>query len=60
MGRFAEGLATDRFLVTCELNPPKGTDLGPLYEDAQAVSGIVDAFNITDSAASRMAAMFRS
>lgn len=55
MDKFAEGLATDRFLVTCELNPPKGMDLGPLFKEAATLSKLVDAFNITDSAASRMA-----
>ena len=54
MGKFAEGLGSDRFLVTCELNPPKGVDLGPLYEKAEMLRGIVNAFNITDSHASRM------
>ena len=41
-------------MVTSELNPPKGTDLGPLIEDAELLDGLVDAFNLTDSASSRM------
>ena len=54
MDKFAEGLSSDRFLVTCELNPPKGVDLGPLYEKADMLGGMVNAFNVTDSHASRM------
>ena len=54
MSRFAEALDSHRFVVTCELNPPKGVALEPLFEKAQMLTGMVDAFNITDSAASRM------
>ena len=54
MSKFAEALSSDRFIVTCELNPPKGVDLGPLYEKAEMLNGMVAAFNITDSAGSRM------
>jgi 5,10-methylenetetrahydrofolate reductase len=55
MSSFAGALASDRSLVTCELNPPKGTDLGALYEKASMLESRVDAFNVTDSAASCMA-----
>ena len=54
MPTFSESLKSGRFVVTAELNPPKGTDLGPLFEDAQALSGMVDAFNLTDSAGANM------
>ena len=40
--------------MTAELNPPKGTDLTGLLGKADVLRGSVDAFNITDSAASRM------
>jgi 5,10-methylenetetrahydrofolate reductase len=52
---FSDALASDRFVVTTELNPPKGTDLSTLFKHADALSGIVDAFNMTDSAGANMA-----
>lgn len=45
----------DGFVVTSELTPPKGTSLDPLLERARMLSGHVDAFNLTDSHAARMA-----
>lgn len=51
---FAEALKSDRFVVTCELNPPKGVNLDPLVEKAEMLKGTVQAINLTDSAASRM------
>ena len=44
----------NRFAVTAELNPPKGADLAPLLAKAEALRGIVDAFNLTDSHTARM------
>jgi 5,10-methylenetetrahydrofolate reductase len=55
MSRFSEALESDRFLVTAELNPPKGTDVAPLLEKADSLKEMVDAFNLTDSHSSRMA-----
>ncbi|MCY4654539.1 MAG: methylenetetrahydrofolate reductase [Dehalococcoidia bacterium] len=55
MSTFSERLKTAGFAVTSELNPPKGVELGPLFEEARALSGIVDAINLTDSAGSNMA-----
>ena len=54
MSKFADALNSRKFVVTCEFNPPKGVDLDPLYEKAEMLRGMVDAFNITDSAGSRM------
>ena len=54
MTRLSESLEAEGFSVTCELNPPKGVDLGQLYRKAEMLSGMVDAFNLTDSAGSRM------
>ena len=54
MSRFSEALESERFLVTAELNPPKGTDVGPLLEKADSLKETVDAFNLTDSHSSRM------
>ncbi len=52
---FSEALQSGKFLVTAELNPPKGVDLGPLIQKADSLKGTVDAFNLTDSHSSRMA-----
>ena len=40
--------------MTSELNPPKGTDLSILFRHAEALNGMVDAFNVTDSAGANM------
>ena len=54
MSKFSKALESRSFLVTCELNPPKGVDLGRLYEKAAMLKEMVTAFNITDSAGSIM------
>ena len=54
MASFAETLNSGKFAVTAELNPPKGVDLGRLYEKADMLKDMVAAFNITDSAGSIM------
>jgi len=50
----ASKLKSGEFIVTSELNPPKGTDLGLLFEKAEMLKQRVDAFNLTDSHSSRM------
>ena len=47
-------LQSKRFVITTELNPPKGTELAPLIERAESLPGVVDAFNLTDSHTARM------
>ncbi len=54
MSSFAEALKSGTFAVTTEMVPPKGTDLAPLLEKAEMLKGLVDGFNLTDSASSRM------
>ncbi len=54
MPTFSESLKLGKFVVTAELNPPKGINLASLFEDARALSGMVDAFNLTDSAGANM------
>jgi methylenetetrahydrofolate reductase (NADH) len=54
MSSFAESLSSGRFLVTAELNPPKGTDLSDMLKKAELLRGWVDAFNLTDSASAVM------
>ena len=55
MSKLSDALASNEFTLTAELNPPKGTDLTELMEAAEALRDQVTAFNLTDSAASRMA-----
>ena len=54
MSRLSDALASGPFIVTAELNPPKGTDLAPLFDKAESLRGVVDAFNLTDSHRSMM------
>ncbi|HLF77351.1 MAG TPA: methylenetetrahydrofolate reductase [Dehalococcoidia bacterium] len=54
MSSFAAALRSGRFLVTAELNPPKGTDLTDMLRKAESLRGWVDAFNLTDSASAVM------
>ncbi|MDH3692449.1 MAG: methylenetetrahydrofolate reductase [Gammaproteobacteria bacterium] len=51
---FSTALKSKEFVVTSELNPPKGTDLTKLYEAADRLRDCVDAFNLTDSHNARM------
>ncbi len=43
-----------RFIVTVELDPPKGPDLTGILEQAGALAGKIDAVNIADSPMARM------
>ena len=43
------------FVITCELTPPKGTDLTALFEKADMLKDRITAFNLTESHAARMA-----
>ena len=55
VSHLATALDGDGFVVTSELTPPKGTSLESLLERARMLSRHVDAFNLTDSHAARMA-----
>ena len=55
MSNLSDSLAHNDFTLTAELNPPKGTDLRDLFDAGEALRYLVTAFNLTDSAASRMA-----
>ena len=48
MGRLREALQSGHFVVTAEVGPPKGVDTALLWEDAEALHGLVDAINVTD------------
>jgi 5,10-methylenetetrahydrofolate reductase len=49
MSLFAERLAGGEFVVTAELDPPRGTDIGPVMRKVSLLAGWIDALNITDS-----------
>ena len=57
MSQLSDSLASNPFTLTAELNPPKGADLERLCLPLpKALKGFrCTAFNLTDSAASRMA-----
>lgn len=46
---FEELLASDKFIVTAELFPPKGTNLSGLFQKAETLRAYVDAVNVTDN-----------
>lgn len=51
---FEEKLKTGKFVITSEIGPPKGTNIGPHIEEAETLRGKVDAFNVTDIQSSVM------
>jgi 5,10-methylenetetrahydrofolate reductase len=53
---FQAKLGKKRFLVTMEVNPPKGTDLAELLGAVARVRGLVDAVNVTDGSGAIMRA----
>jgi 5,10-methylenetetrahydrofolate reductase len=54
--RFEDKLGRKRFLVTMEVNPPKGTDLTPIVGAVERVRALVDAVNVTDGSGAIMRA----
>lgn len=46
---FKEVLKTEKFIITAELFPPKGTNIQPLLEKAKLLRGKIDGFNVTDN-----------
>ena len=54
MTNLEESLKADAFVVTVELNPPKGTNVDPLLQKAEVLKDRVTAFNLTDSHTARM------
>jgi|TARA_Y100001960_G_scaffold183333_1_gene192116 5,10-methylenetetrahydrofolate reductase len=54
LSKLSTNLKSGKFTVTCELNPPKGTDLEKLFKKADMLKDRVVAINITDSAGSNM------
>jgi 5,10-methylenetetrahydrofolate reductase len=56
MKQFEQKIRSGNFAVTTELTPPKGIDLAQFFAKADALKGLVDAINITESPRARMAA----
>ena len=54
--RFEPQLGKKSFLVTMEVNPPKGTDLSEILAAVERVKGLVDAINVTDGSGAIMRA----
>jgi len=54
--RFEQKLGQKPFLVTMEVNPPKGTDLSEILRAVERVQGLVDAVNVTDGSGAIMRA----
>jgi 5,10-methylenetetrahydrofolate reductase len=55
LNKLRDAFERDEFVVTTELTPPKGTDLGQLFDRADMLREYVTAFNLTESHAARMA-----
>ncbi len=55
MSNLKQRINDGQFIVTCELTPPKGIDLQPLFDKADLLRNHVHAFNLTESHAARMA-----
>jgi len=49
MTRFKEILTSGKFVVTVELDPPKGVNTQPFVEAVNLLKGRVDAFNVPDN-----------
>ena len=48
--RLREKLASDRFVILAEMEPPKGVDVAPMLASATKVKGRVDAFVVPEMA----------
>jgi methylenetetrahydrofolate reductase (NADPH) len=51
---FSEKLNEKKFIVTAEVGPPKGVNIGSVLDEAENLKGKVDAFNVTDLQSSVM------
>ena len=49
MSRLHERLQTGQFVITTEMEPPKGTDLSHFLSIVQLLKGKVHAANVTDN-----------
>lgn len=55
MTHLSERIRSKTFAVTTELTPPKGIDLSDIFAKADALKGLVDGINLTESPRARMA-----
>jgi 5,10-methylenetetrahydrofolate reductase len=46
---FVSALHSEKFIITAEITPPKGTDTSRMKRDADLLKGIADAVNVTDN-----------
>lgn len=51
---FSEKLKSGKFLITSEIGPPKGVNIGKSLDEAELLKGKVDGFNVTDLQSSVM------
>lgn len=49
-----EAIINQKFIITCELAPPKGTDVSSLIQMASLLKGKVDGVNLTDGQGGNM------
>jgi 5,10-methylenetetrahydrofolate reductase len=54
VSKFKEALNSGKFLVTCEIGPPKGSDLTQMLHHVDLLKYRVDALNVTDHQSSVM------
>ncbi len=52
--KLSEAIISEKFVITCELAPPKGTDVSSLLEISLKLTGLVDAINLTDGQGGNM------
>ena len=53
--KLQQKISNGDFIITCELTPPKGTNLTALFAKADMLKHQITAFNLTESHAARMA-----
>ncbi len=46
--KLVEAFKQGKFVITCEVGPPKGIEVGGLIEELEPLQAKVDAFNVTD------------
>ena len=54
VSKFKEALSSDKFIITSEIGPPKGTNLDTMCHHIDLLKGSVDAMNVTDHQSSVM------
>lgn len=50
----SEAIISQKFIITCELAPPKGTDVSNIIQMSKALTRLVDAVNLTDGQGGNM------